>query len=43
VKKNPAKKKQKPPPLLLAYEMTQEELNEPVRKEVQKTIQAKEP
>jgi hypothetical protein len=33
-KKNPAKKEEKPPPPKLAYEMTQEELNEHVRKEV---------
>jgi hypothetical protein len=34
VKNNPAKKKEKPPPPKLAYEMTQEELNEHVRKKV---------
>jgi hypothetical protein len=34
VKKNPAKKKEKHPPPKLAYEMTDEELNEHVRKEV---------
>jgi hypothetical protein len=33
-KKNPAKKKEKPPHPKLAYEMTQEELNKHVRKEV---------
>jgi hypothetical protein len=33
-KNNPAKKKEKPPPPKLAYRMTQEALNERVRKEV---------
>jgi hypothetical protein len=32
VKKNAAKKQKNPPPLKLAYEMTDEELNEHLRK-----------
>jgi hypothetical protein len=42
-KKNLAKKKEKPPPSKFAYEMTQEELNEHVRKEVREQFAPRKP
>jgi flagellar biosynthesis GTPase FlhF len=43
VMKNPAKKKEKPPSLKLAYEMTNEELHAHVRKEVTDHFASKKP
>jgi hypothetical protein len=42
-KNNQAKKKKKPPPPKLAYEMTQEELNEHLRKEVREQFAPRKP
>jgi hypothetical protein len=42
-KKNPAKKKEKSPPPKLAYEMTDDELNGHVRKEVREQFAPRKP